>query len=226
MEKVPGLFTFVAIAVLLASCSGNDSRAHVGNDSVKAIPVVNKTTAGVSVGDVAPDFNLKGVDGKMISLAGLTSGDEAAPKGYIVTFTCNTCPYAVMYEDRLIALHNEYAPQGWPVVAINPNDPDVKPADSYSAMKDKANDKDFPFVYLFDEGQTVFPQYGATKTPHIFLLDNTRKVRYIGTIDNNPQDADAVTKHYLEDAIAAVDSGNDPDPDYTRAVGCSIKVKK
>ncbi len=225
MKNVFALLTFMAISTFFA-CSGNADQATAESPKPKAIPIVNKTTDGVSVGDTAPDFNLKNVDGEMVSFASITNEDGSATKGYILTFTCNTCPYAVMYEDRLIALHNKYAPRGWPVVAIMPNDPDVKPGDSFDAMKVRSEEKEFPFAYLYDDGQKVYPQYGATKTPHIFLVDNTRKVRYIGAIDNNPQDADAVTKHYLEGAIAAVEAGNEPDPDYTKAVGCSIKVKK
>ena len=226
MKNVFALLALMAVMVFSA-CSGNTEQATTEESpKPKAIPAANKTTDGVSVGDIAPDFNLKNVDGEMVSLSGITNEDGSTPKGYIVTFTCNTCPYAVMYEDRLIALHNKYSSQGWPVVAIMPNDIDVKPKDSPEAMKVRSEEKGFPFAYLFDDGQKIYPQYGATKTPHIFLLDNTRKVRYIGAIDNNPQDADAVTKHYLEDAIAAVEAGNEPDPDYTKAVGCSIKVKK
>lgn len=224
MKNVFGLIVFLTIASFFA-CSGNADQTNAESQTPKAIPVANKTDVGVAVGDMAPDFNLKNVDGEMVTLASITNEDGTTPKGYIVTFTCNTCPFAVMYEDRLIALHNKYASQGYPVVAINPNDPDVKPGDSFDAMKERVKEKGFPFLYLFDEGQNVYPQYGATKTPHVFLLDNTRKVRYIGAIDNNPQDANAVTKHYLEDAIAAVEAGGSPDPDFTKAVGCSIKVK-
>ena len=228
MKKLLGFIASLVVVVLLIACAGNNGEPAAQSDDTKAkaVPVANKTTVGVKVGDIAPDFNLKNIDGKMVSLTGMTNADGSAPKGFIVTFTCNTCPYAVMYEDRLIALHNKYAPQGYPVVAIMPNDIDVKPGDSPDAMRERAEEKGFSFAYLYDEGQQVYPQYGATKTPHIFLLDNTRKVRYIGAIDNNPQDASMVTKHYLEDAIAAVEAGNEPDPDYTKAVGCSIKVKK
>lgn len=190
-------------------------------------PVVEKKTEAaeaLSVGDMAPGFSLKNVDDAMVSLADVLSTDNV--NGAIVTFTCNTCPYAVMYEDRLIDLHNNYASQGWPVIAINPNDPDVKPGDSFNSMKERSTAKEFPFAYLFDEGQKVYPEYGATKTPHVFLVDKSQKVRYIGAIDNNPQDADAVTEKYLEDAIAAIGAGNDPDPNFTKAIGCSIKVKK
>ncbi|MCB0644963.1 MAG: thioredoxin family protein [Phaeodactylibacter sp.] len=177
---------------------------------------------GLQVGDIAPDFKLKNVNGDIISM----EEDYPDAKGFIVVFTCNHCPYAVMYEDRIIALHNKYAPKGYPVIAINPNDPEVQPADSYEKMIERAEEKDFPFDYLLDEHQAVFPLYGARRTPHVFLLDNTRKVRYIGAIDDNAQDAGAVTRNYVQEAIRAIEKGKEPDPNFTKAIGCSIKVKK
>ncbi len=175
---------------------------------------------GYKVGDKAADFKLKNIDGKMISLS-----DFEGAKGYIITFTCNHCPYAVMYEDRLIELHNKYAPLGYPVVAINPNDPSVQPADGYEEMIVRAEEKNFPFVYLFDDGQKVYPNYGATKTPHVFLLDKDMTVKYIGAIDDSPRDADAVEVKYLENAIASLQKGENPNPSTTKAIGCSIKSK-
>lgn len=176
---------------------------------------------GLKVGDKAPDFRLKNVDGQWVSLA-----DYKDAKGFVVIFTCNHCPYAVAWEDRIIDLHRKFAPEGYPIIAINPNDPEVQPEDSETAMKMRAEEKSFPFPYLFDAGQKVFPQYGATKTPHVYLLDKDRMVRYIGAIDDNFSDAAAVEKHFLADAINALKQGNSPDPALTRAVGCSIKVKK
>lgn len=181
---------------------------------------------GLKVGDTAPDFLLRNIDGKMISLESIKQEKGAKNKGFIIAFTCNTCPYAVMYEDRLIELHNKYAPQGWPVIAIQPNDVKLKPGDSMEEMKIRAREKGFPFVYLYDDGQKVYPAFGATRTPHMFLLDSNRKVRYIGAIDDNPQEAEAVKKRYIEDAIAAVDAGREPDPNFTKAVGCGIKSSK
>lgn len=177
-------------------------------------------TEGYKVGDTATDFSLKNIDGKMVSLA-----DYKDAKGFIVIFTCNHCPYAVMYEDRINEIHNKYASQGYPVVAINPNDPEVKPEDSFENMKVRAQEKNFKFAYLIDEGQKVFPQYGATKTPHVFLLDNKRVVKYIGAIDDNARSADDVEETFLEDAIISLQMGEKVDPSVTKAVGCSIKVK-
>ena len=176
---------------------------------------------GYEVGDTATDFELKNVDDSMVSLA-----DYPDAKGFIVTFTCNHCPYAVLYEDRLIELHNKYAPKGYPVIAINPNDPEVQPQDGFAEMKERAEEKGFPFPYLFDEGQKVYPQYGATRTPHVYLLDAERTVRYIGAIDDSPRDAEAVEINYVENAIAAMENGTNPDPDFTKAIGCSIKTKR
>lgn len=130
--------------------------------SFTSAPVHN----GYHIGDTARDFNLKNVDGKMVSLAGIKKA-----KGYIVVFTCNHCPYSVAYEDRIIALHKKYAKLGYPVVAINPNDKDVQPADSFDNMKKRAKEKKFPFVYLYDETQEIAKAYGATRTPHVYVLD-------------------------------------------------------
>jgi len=213
MRKMIGLVAFGALLTGFVLVSKIEDRSISSNEPT-----------GLKVSDIAPDFNLMNVDGRMISLASVA---VATPnlEGFIVTFTCNTCPFAVMYQDRLIALHDKYAPQGWPVVAIQPNDPAIKPGDSFEEMKVRAKEKEFPFVYLFDDGQKVYPQYGATRTPHVFLLDANRKVRYIGAIDNNPQNAGAATHHYVEEAIAAIRAGKEPDPNYTKAIGCGIKAK-
>lgn len=178
---------------------------------------------GVEVGDVAPKFKLKDISGDMISFKSFENAE-----GFIVVFTCNHCPYSKLYEDRLIALHNTYEPQGWPVVAINPNDVNQYPSDSYDNMIKRAEEKGFTFRYLYDESQEIAQEYGATRTPHVFLVKNSKKptVEYIGAIDNNPKDATAVDHPYLEDAIDAVKNGQRPDPATTKAIGCSIKWKK
>ncbi len=176
---------------------------------------------GYGVGDKAEDFKLKNVDGKMKSLS-----DIKGAKGYIVVFTCNHCPFAIKYEDRLIDLHKKYASKGYPVVAINPNDPAVQPDDSFEKMQQRAKEKKFPFLYLFDEGQKIYPQFGATRTPHVFLLDGNRTVQYIGAIDDNVEDASAVNVKYLENAIESLIAGKKPEPATTKAIGCTIKAKK
>lgn len=185
---------------------------------------VNKLngSGGYQVGDIAADFSLKNVDGKMVSLS-----DYKDAKGFILTFTCNTCPYAVAYEDRIIALDKMYASKGYPVIAIMPNNTDIKRGDNFEAMQRRAKDKGFTFPYLLDEGQKVYPQYGATKTPHMFVLQKTKKgnvVQYIGAIDDNYQDASAVKEKYVEKAVNALLDGKEVEPKTTRAIGCTIKV--
>jgi len=173
------------------------------------------------IGDKATDFKLKSVDGKMYGMS-----DYKDAKGFIVVFTCNHCPFAKKYEDRINALAKKYKPQGYILLAINPNDPALEPDDSFEMMKVRAKEKGFAFPYLFDEGQKIYPQYGATKTPHVFLLDKNRIVKYIGAIDDNVDSANDVKEKYLENAIAALEIGKTPSPETTKAIGCSIKAKK
>ncbi|WP_298498943.1 thioredoxin family protein [uncultured Algibacter sp.] len=184
---------------------------------------LNKTTHnGYEIGDVAEDFSLKNIDGNMVSLA-----DYKDAKGFIVTFTCNTCPFAVMYEDRVQALNEKYAAKGYPVIAIMPNNTDVKPGDALPEMKKRAEEKGFTFPYLIDEGQKVYPKFGATKTPHIYILEKTNKgniVKYIGAIDDNHKDASAVKVKFVENAVDALLKGEEVQQKETKAIGCSIKV--
>lgn len=179
------------------------------------------TPTPYKIGDKATDFSLKSVDNKMYSMA-----DYKDAKGFIIVFTCNHCPFAVKYEDRVIELAKKYKSKGYVLLAINPNDPAAQPEDSFDLMKVRAKEKGFTFPYLFDEGQKIYPQYGATKTPHVFLLDKEHIVRYIGAIDDNVDSAKDVKEKYLENAIAALETGKTPSPETTKAIGCSIKVKK
>lgn len=177
---------------------------------------------GYDIGDIATDFSLMNIDGKMVSLS-----DYSQSKGFIVIFTCNTCPYAVAYEDRIIALDKKYKEKGYPVIAIMPNNPDSKPGDAFEEMKKRAKVKGFTFPYLMDEGQKIYPQYGATKTPHVYVLQKTKKgneVKYIGAIDDNYQDAEAVQEKYTENAVDALLNGTEIKETKTRAIGCSIKI--
>lgn len=174
---------------------------------------------GYTIGDVATDFSLKNIDGKMVSLSNLKNA-----KGFVIVFTCNHCPYSVMYEDRIIALDKKYKKLGYPVIAINPNDPEIYEGDSFDKMIIRAKEKGFTFPYLYDDGQKIFPQYGATKTPHVYLLDKNRIVKYIGAIDDNARDASNVEETFLENAIIALNSGKKISPSTTKAIGCSIRV--
>jgi peroxiredoxin len=201
-------FSLVAAAALLVSFTWN-----------------NSSVGGVEVGDAAPAFELMNIDGNMVSLE-----DYANEKGVIVTFTCNHCPFSVMYEDRLIALDKQYKENGYPVIAINPNDATEYPDDSFDNMKKRWRDKGFTFPYLHDETQDIAKAYGAERTPHVYFLKNTKKkgfvVSYIGAIDDNARDAEGVKTKYVEKAIRAVEKGRTPDPATTKAIGCTIKWKK
>lgn len=183
---------------------------------------INKPAAGYKIGDVATDFSLKNVDGKKVSLK-----DYKDAKGYIVIFTCNHCPYAVAYEDRIIELDKQFKKQGYPVIAINPNNPEKQKDDSFPKMQERAKEKKFSFPYLLDEGQKIYPQYGATKTPHVYVLQKTKQgnvVKYIGAIDDNYEDEAAVKQKYVVNAVNALLKGKDVPVKETKAIGCSIKA--
>ena len=176
---------------------------------------------GYAIGDKAIDFKLKNVDGTNISMASNTSN-----KGYIVIFTCNTCPYSVAYQDRIIALHTKFSPLGYPVIAINPNDPVVQPGDSFAKMQQRAKEKAFPFPYVIDSTQEITLAYGATNTPHVYVVERVKQeyiIRYIGAIDNNSRDASAATKLYVENAVNNLLIGKSIETTSTKAIGCSIK---
>ncbi len=177
---------------------------------------------GYKVGDYARDFDLKSVDGSSVSLSGYQDA-----KGFMVIFTCNTCPYAKMYEERIIALHNDYASKGFPVIAINPNDVGKSPGDSFAEMKTRAKNKGFTFPYALDETQEITRAYGATRTPHVYVLKkegkDKYKVVYIGAIDNNWKDPDAANEKYVRKAVDAILTGRAVPTTSTKAIGCTIK---
>lgn len=178
---------------------------------------------GYEVGDKASDFELKNVDGTYVSLS-----DYEEAKGFIVIFTCNHCPYAQKYEERIKQLDRKYDKKGFPVIAISPNDPELVPEDSFENMKERAEKENYTFPYLLDEEQTVYPKYGATKTPHVFVLDKQSSdyiVKYIGAIDDNYKDAKLVEQTYVEDAVDAILAGKEVPVKNTKAIGCSIKDK-
>ena len=173
------------------------------------------------VGDYATDFKLLNIDGDYLSLS-----DYSDAKGFIVIFTTNHCPYAVAWEDRIIDLDKTFRSKGYPVIAINPNSAEAYPDDSYEKMIERAEQKGFTFPYLHDAKQEIYKIYGATKTPHVYVLNKEAeklKVAYIGAIDNNYRDASEADEHYVRDAVNNLLAGKDPDPDFTRAIGCSIK---
>lgn len=178
---------------------------------------------GYDIGDTVADFKLKNVDGKMVSMS-----DMKDAKGFIVIFDCNTCPYSKAYNERIIGLNNKYAAQGFPVIAINANDALESPGDSYEKMVNVARKKGYTFPYLMDDSQTVARTYGATNTPHVYVINRVGKelkVAYIGTIDDNARNANAVTKKYVEEAVDALLAGKSVPTTRTKAIGCGIKWK-
>lgn len=186
--------------------------------------IMAKAQNGYQIGDVASDFNLKNVDGKNVSLANYKDA-----KGYIVVFTCNTCPVAQAYQSRVEALNKEYGPQGYPVIAINTNDPVASPGDSYLKMQERAVQQKFSFAYLEDPNHVYTKKYGANKTPHVFVLQKTAKgneVAYIGAIDNDQEEVNRQKESYVQNAVNLLLQGKKPIVTYTKAIGCSIKWKK
>lgn len=179
--------------------------------------------SGYEVGDTVLDFKLKNTNGKMVSLS-----DYKTSTGVILIFDCNTCPYSKAYNERIIALNKKYASKGFPVITIQPNDPEISPGDSFDEMVKLAEKKGYEFPYLFDETQSVSKSFGATNTPHVFLLKREGaafKVAYIGAIDDNARNESAVTKKYVEEAVDAILSGKDVSTNKTKAIGCTIKWK-
>ena len=176
-----------------------------------------------NLGDTVGEFKLKNVDGKMVSLS-----DYKSSKGLIVIFDCNTCPYSQAYNERILLLNKTYASKGFPVVAINANSPEISPGDSFEEMVAQAKEKGYDFPYLVDETQAVAKSFGATNTPHVFVLHNDNssfKVAYIGTIDNNSRDASAASKKYVEDAVNELLANKGVSNAKTKAIGCGIKWK-
>jgi len=174
-------------------------------------------------GETAPDFKLKNVDNKEISF-------ESYPKakGFIVVFTCNTCPYAKAYEQRILELDAKFKSQGYPVIAINPNDPEASKADTFDKMQDLAKEKKYSFPYLFDQGQVVTDQYGAKHTPHLFVVSKTEKgavVEYTGAIDNDPEGTKSEKTKYVEEVVASLLNNKKPAITETKEIGCTVKRK-
>ena len=189
--------------------------------SITALLILPNST-GYKIGDVASDFSLPSVNDTNISLS-----DYNQAKGFIIIFTCNTCPYSVAYEDRINELEKKYRNDGFKVIAINPNDPIAQKGESMIDMKLRSNEKQFTFPYLQDNGQLIYPRYGATRTPHVFVLQKTtygNVVRYIGAIDNNSRNPELVTERYVENAVNNLLKGELPKKTQTKAIGCSIKT--
>jgi len=187
------------------------------------IMAAKPSDAGYKIGDKAKDFQLKNVDGKMVSLA-----DFKTAKGFIVVFTCNHCPFAKAYEQRILDLDKKYAKLGYPVIAINPNNKEMVEEDAPEKMAKRAKAKNYTFPYLYDETQEIAKNFGATRTPHVFVLTKSNSdflVQYIGAIDDNSDDATAVKTKYVENALKEIMANKPVSQATTKAIGCGIKWK-
>ena len=185
---------------------------------------INAQNATLAPGQKAPDFELMNVDNKLISLKNYPSA-----KGFILVFTCNTCPYSQAYEKRINDLNDKYAPQGFPVIAINPNNAQASPGDSFGKMKEHARSAKFTFPYLYDKEQSVTTMYGARNTPHVFLVNKTAEgniVEYTGAIDNDTPNSSPEKKLFVEDALTALLKNEKPARTVTKAIGCTVKWKR
>lgn len=174
----------------------------------------------LDIGDKAPEWNrLPGVDGKKHSLSDLKDRDVV-----VVVFTCNSCPYAVDYEDRLVSFASRHAEADSRVglVAINVN---TNPEDRLEEMTARAKARGFTFPYLYDETQDIARRFGAGATPEFFVLDKNRKVVYMGAMDDNPR-ASKVTRRYVDDAVQATLEGRMPEVRETVPIGCRIRFKR
>jgi peroxiredoxin len=172
----------------------------------------------VSVGEKAPEFaGLPGVDDKKHGLA-----EYKSAKAVVIVFTSNQCPVALDYEARLIALQEEFSKHGVQLVAINSN---FEAGSELDVMKEHALSQKFSFPYLRDENQDVAKAYGATHTPHAFLLDGDRKIAYMGAIDDSDEH-EKVTKNYLKDGIESILAGKEPAAKDTQPFGCRIRIKR
>ena len=171
----------------------------------------------LSLGTLAPDFDLPGIDGRRYSL-----GSFSGKPVLVVIFSCNHCPYVKAYEDRMIAVQRDYADKGVQFVAINSNDDKAYPEDSFPEMVKRASEKRFNFPYLRDEPQKVVEAYGGVCTPHVFAFDSSRRLRYRGRIDDSKEEA-KVTTHDLRNALDDLVAGREVRVADTKPFGCSIK---
>ena len=182
--------------------------------------LINDNSSVLSIGDIMPHFSLPATDGMLIDTR------KIKDPVIVVIFTCNHCPYAEAYEDRIINLAREFDEEGAQFILINSNDAERYPEDSFEQMKVRYEEKGFPCPYCFDESQEVAHKYGALCTPHCFVFDRERTLQYKGRIDDNWEHPDGVNEPNLHDAVAAIVHGKEPSVKEANAIGCSIKWKE
>lgn len=178
----------------------------------------------LKLGQSLPYFKLKNVDGKFYSNEDFYN-DEYKVRGLIVIFSCNHCPYVKAYEDRIISIQKDYLEKGIRIIAINSNDDQKYPEDSFDEMIKRYTEKQFNFLYLRDDSQNVAKSFGATHTPEVFLFNDEQKLIYHGKIDDNWENPNQVNVHYLRQAIDEYLSGKQIQFPETYSIGCTIKWK-
>jgi len=190
--------------------------------AVLIIQVGNSVNA-LELGSEAPktDVQMKNVDGSMVSI-----NDIQGENGTLVIFTCNSCPWAQAWEERIAEIGNTFQDQGIGVIAINSNDPNAKPQDSFAEMQERADDLGLQFPYVVDATSNVAREFGATKTPEAYLFDSNGNLVYHGAIDDNANNPAQVSETYLRDALNAVVQGEQIQTNQTRSIGCEIKFRE
>lgn len=192
-----------------------------------AFPLVvgAQNTPKLKPGDTIP-ASVKNV--KMLSVTGhqLSIADVKGPKGTLVIFSCNSCPWVKAWETRIAEVGNWAQKQGIGVIMINPNDPAKNPEDSYEVMQQRAKERGFEFPYVVDATSDVARAFGATHTPEFFLFDATGKLVYTGALDDNARNPEAVKEQYVKNAIEALLAGRPIPVAQTRSIGCTIKFRE
>ena len=211
---------WLAVAALALATAAGAEDAQMA--APKEVAKDAAATAALAIGKSAPmaDVKMVNVDGKSISIA-----EARGPKGTLVVFTCNSCPWAQAWEGRIAELGNTFTKQGIGVIAINPNDPGVKPDDDMAAMQARAKTLGLAFPYVVDASSDVARAFGATRTPELFLFDATDKLVYHGAVDNNAKEPAKVTARYLSDALTATVAGKAVATQETKSLGCTIKFR-
>jgi peroxiredoxin len=220
MKKVWMVVTLSLTLVLAFGCA----KKETGEARAEKTDTEMTAKEGIKMGDKAPMTDVKM---KNATSEGMVSIDDVKGEhGTLVLFSCNHCPYVVAWEDRIASIGNAYMDKGFGVIAINSNDPETYPTDAYEPMVKRAEEKGFQFPYVVDATSDVARAYGAERTPEVFLFNADNELVYHGAIDDNSENADAVEKTYLIDALDAVMAGNDVPMAETKAIGCSIKFRK
>lgn len=181
--------------------------------------LIDSNSTALNIGDTMPHFQLPATDGMVVD------SHMIKDPVLVIIFTCNHCPYAQAYEDRIVELAKFFDQEGVQFVLINSNDSTNYPDDSFAVMKIRHDEKGFPFPYCHDDSQEVARAYGALCTPHCFVFNDERELKYKGRVDDNWKEPEKVTEHNLRDAIAALVQGREPPRHEANAIGCSIKWK-